>query len=402
MYSKKAINEAARKVEETFPVRLREYTPSEVDAWVERINSAITLKGENKLEQKRPLDEEERQFISNELLMSKISFPYYAERYVWIRRDKGGDVRFKFWESQELILDTIAKMQDAGLPIFLINLKARQIGASTLAEAILTHKVLTTPSITSLLAADEAKQSEFLFNMMERVFNHLPLWMRPHRLYHVKGAHMFFDRMDSNVLVDAGNKRDGNVGQGKALHCGHLSELATWQNPEMVSEDLIPAILSAASPHSFWIFESTAKGKMSHWRDWWLAAKRGRFHGFVPVFVAWWVIKEKYQADPSIGWEPSDRVRRLARTLLLLKGVELTRKQMYWWDRTYASYKEENRLNAFYAEYASDDEEAFQLTGKSVFPIETIQDLRRKAMERTTALYQFEERGLDVAPHPAR
>lgn len=394
MFSPLLITKAATTLEERFPIRLREYTPSEVDAWVERINSSVIIDDKGNVVRKRDLEPAEQAFISNELFMTKISFPYYATRYCWVRRDKGGDCRMAFWESQELMLKAISKLEEAALPIFLLNLKARQIGASTLSEAILTHKVLTTPSITSLLAADESKQSEFLFNMMERIFNHLPFWMRPHRLYHVKGSHMFFDKMDSNVLVDVGNKRDGNVGQGKALHCGHLSELATWQNPEMVSADLIPAILSAASPASFWIFESTAKGKMSHWRDWWLAAKRNRFHGFVPVFVAWWVIKEKYQAEPTEGWVPSERVERLARTLKLAKGVDLTRKQRYWWDRTYESYKEDNRLNDFYAEYASDDEEAFQLTGRSVFPIEVIQDLRRKAMERSMIAYEFQERGL--------
>lgn len=393
-YSSASIAAAAAHLESVLPLRLTEHSLAEVDGWLERINSSVKIDDAGRITQRRALEEDEKNFIANELAMSKINFPYYATRYVWIRRDKGGDVRFRFWESQELMLKAISQLEDAQLPIFLLNLKARQVGSSTLSEAILTHKVLTTPSITSLLAADEAKQSEFLFNMMERVFNHLPFWMRPNRLYHVKGSHMFFDKMDSNVLVDVGNKRDGNVGQGKALHCGHLSELATWQNPEMVSEDLIPAILSAASPASFWIFESTAKGKMSHWRDWWMAAKRGRFHGFVPVFIPWWIISEKYAAEPVAGWVPSERVERLARTLQLRKGVTISRKQRYWWDRTYESYKEENRLNAFFAEYASDDEEAFQLTGKSVFPIETIQDLRRRAMERTLITYEFQERGL--------
>jgi hypothetical protein len=51
-------------------------------------------------------------------------------------------------------------------------------------------------------------------------------------------------------------------------------------------------------------------------------------------------------------------------------------------------------LNAFFAEYCADDEEAFQLSGRSVFPTEVIQDLRRKAMTKVFAPYQFEERGI--------
>ena len=186
MFSPRIIAAKAAQIEAKLPIKLKEHTLDEVDRWVDQINSSVSTDDAGRVTRKRELTEEEKQFISNELLMSKISFPYYASRYVWVRRDKGGDVRFHFWESQELMLRALSAIEEASKPMLIINLKARQVGSSTLSEAILTHKVLTTPSITSLLAADEAKQSEFLFNMMERIFNHLPFWMRPHRLYNVK------------------------------------------------------------------------------------------------------------------------------------------------------------------------------------------------------------------------
>lgn len=394
MYSQKAIARAASEVESQTSLTLREYTPDEVTNHLAAIDGMVELIGRERWRWNRNPTEAEQAFILNERLMCKISFPYWATRYAYIRNEKGGDDRIKFRESQELLLANISEMQDAGLPIFIINLKARQIYSSTLSELILTHKVTSTGGITSLLAADEPKQSEFLFNMMQRVFEHLPFYLQPHRKYEVKGTQMFFDQLDSNILVDSGNKMGGGLGQGKALHCGHLSEVATWADPGMIMEDLIPAILSAASPQSFWIFESTARGKVSHWRDWWLAAKRKKFFGFKPVFIPFYVLKEKYAMDPPPGWGPSTRAITLADSLKVTKGVELTRKQMYWWDNTYESYKEQNDLSSFFAEYASDDEEAFQLTGRSIFPIEVIQDMRRRAMMKGFAPYQIEERGL--------
>ncbi len=394
MYSPLVTNKLAATIEGSMPIRLREYSIPEIDEWTERMQLLHEPVGKQGWKLKRPLTEEEDLFKLNEQLMCKINFPYWATRYAYIRHEKGGDVRIKFRESQELMLSHIGDMQEKGLPILIINLKARQIYSSTLSELILTHKVTTTGGITSILAADEPSQSEFLFNMMQRVFEHLPWYLQPHRKYEVKGQQMFFDELDSNILVDSGNKSGGGLGQGKAIHAGHLSELATWRDPDMVTADLMPAILSAASPDTFFILESTAKGKVSRWRDWWMAAKRDKFFGFRPVFIPFYVLKEKYAAEPPVGWTPDTRSLNFANSLAVTKNVKLTKKQIYWWEKTYESYKEQNKLNEFFAEYASDDEEAFQLTGKSVFPTETIQDMRRKAMLRPYCPYSLEERGL--------
>src|ERR1019366_3759530 len=130
----------------------------------------------------------------------KINFPYWATRYAFIKRDKGGLCRFSFWESQEMLLETIGSMEDQGIPVLIINLKARQVGSSTLSEAILTHKAIYSGGTTSLVASDEPNKSEFLFNMMERIYDNLPLYLRPHRKFRVKGSQLYFDVQDS--LID--------------------------------------------------------------------------------------------------------------------------------------------------------------------------------------------------------
>jgi len=302
----------------------------------------------------RTLTEDERRFIQNELLMSKINYPYWATHYAWIKTDKGFEDRIRFWESQEMILSIISNLEEAEKPILLINLKARQIGASTIYESILTHRVITTPSVTAILAADEPGQSEFLFNMMERFYNHLPWWMKPHREFHVKGTQMFFDQIDSLIIVDSGNRRQGGIGQGKSVQLGHLSELATWQYPDMITEDLMPAIESGMSPRTFFVMESTAKGEGNDWHNWWRLAKRNKFHGFTPIFIPWYAIKEKYAANPPGGWVPTSVTEGMRASLRGSRGVEITNKQSYWWEKTFESYREDNKLNEFYSEYCVD------------------------------------------------
>lgn len=393
MYSSKIIASKAKAIESKFPVKLKEHTVKEVEEWTTRLKELVhpdSTDANPKLV--RELQADERAFIQNEAFMCKISYPYWATRYAWIKKDKGGLVRFTFWESQEMLLNTVSIMEEAQKSILIINLKARQVGASTFSETLLTHKVINKHGITSLVASDEPPKSEFLFNMMERIYNHLPFYLKPHKLTHVKGTQLIFDKLDSNIYVDSGNKRTGGIGQGMTVHAGHLSELATWNNPDMITEDLIPALLSGASPDTFFIMESTAKGKSGAWFQWWRAAKRKKFHGFVPVFIPWWRIKEKYADDPETGWGPSDRIIKLATIIKANFNTELSRKQMFWWDKTYDSYKEDNRLNEFFAEYASDDQEAFQLSGKTVFPTEILNDMLRNAKERTCALYELQEK----------
>ena len=393
MYSPKVIASKAKAIESQLPIKLKEYSIDEVDYWGARLKALIHPDSPaDKPKFVRQLQEDEQSFITNEIFLCKISYPYWASRYAWIKKDKGGLIRLKFWESQEMLLKTIGVLEEAGKPILIINLKARQVGASTLSETLLTHKVTNSYGITSLVASDEPPKSEFLFDMMNRVFEHMPFYLKPHRKYLVKGTQLVFDELDSNIYVDSGNKRSGGVGQGMTIHAGHLSELATWNDTDMITADLIPAILSGASENTFFIMESTANGKAGAWYSWWKAAKRKRFHGFIPVFIPWWAIQEKYASDPTPGWEPSDRVLKMAAVIKNTKGIDLTRKQMYWWDFTYESYKEDDKLNEFFAEYASDDNEAFQLAGKTVFPTEILNDMLRRSKSRACALYQVEEK----------
>jgi len=393
MYSQQSIRAAAKAIESKLPIKLKEHSIAEIDEWTFRLNSIVDpTSTEKSFRLKRPLTEEERQFIANETLLCKISYPYFATRYCFILRDKGGEQRLRFWESQEYILEVIAELEDASQPILIINLKARQLGASTIYETILTHRVITTPGIVSLIAADEPVQSEHLFNMCERIYNHLPFYLKPHREFHVKGSQMFFDGLDSKLLVDIGNKKVGGIGQGKTIHCGHLSELATWVDMDQITKDLLPAVMSGLSSQTFFVMESTAEGEGNTWHNWWRAAKRGVFHNFTPLFIPWYAIKEKYAAEPPVDWHPSDVT--MAKANSLVSKVALSRKQLYWWEQKYNSYKADNKLNEFFAEYCSDDEEAFQSTGRSIFSVEDLQKLKTNALGSPYLAYEFLERSI--------
>ncbi len=361
--------------------------------WVDRLNKLIHPDSTDiKPRLVRNLQPDEKTFVANEIAMCKISYPYWCPRYCFIKLDKGGVDRLVFKESQEMLLSVLGKLEEAGTPAKIINLKARQVYSSTFSESVLTHKSMMTSGITSVVASDEPDKSEFLFNMMERIYDNLPFYLKPRRKYRVKGSQLYFDQLDSLIDVDSGNKRVGGIGQGLTIHNGHISELATWNNTDQITADIIPAILSGESPKTFFIVEFTANGKHGSAYQFWRSARRKQFYGFVPVFIPWWVMTEKYASEPETGWGPSDRVIKLAAQIKMTKGRELTRKQMYWWDTNYSSYKAQNKLNDFFAEYASDDQEAFQLAGRTVFDTEKLNDLLRLAKNRTSAIYELQEK----------
>lgn len=734
MYSTKIIAAKAAQLEAAFPLKLKEYSVEEIEYWVDRLKQLIHPDStENKPRLVRDLHEDEQNFIANEIAMTKISYPYWAPRYAFIKYDKGGVRRLRFAESQEMLLSVLATLEESGKPAKILNLKARQVFSSTFSETVITHKVMNTAGITSVVASDEPNKSEFMFNMMERIYDNLPFYLKPHKKFRVKGSQLYFDKLDSLIDVDSGNKKVGGIGQGMAqpldslivtptgfvkfgeldindeiigvdgkphlvtniypqglldtyrvtfsdstsaeccedhlwrvlsakdrnrkrngkvlplkeisknlhgkrgqanyfipisktvefkevnlpfdaylmgvllgdgglttkscvkftagteelvgrvkevlpknlkvrylskfdyaitstdrnntvlrglqelkihglgskekyipdlykyssikdrealiqglldtdgsitnnsidfystaerladdfievvqslggiankkkrnydnkgwikskgiifvvrvipskefmpfrisrkankykgrvkypptrsikaveyvgkknmqcilvdapdslyltnsyivthntIHSGHLSELATWNNTSQITADLLPAVMSGESTNTFFIIESTANGKHGALYEWWKAAKRKKFYGFVPVFIPWWIMTEKYATEPEDGWGPSDRVTKLMLQIKQTKGIQLNRKQMFWWDTNYASYKEGDKLHEFFAEYASDDQEAFQLAGKTVFDTEKLNDMLRRAKTWPMGVYQVEER----------
>src|SRR5437867_4521401 len=107
MYSPKVITAKAKAIESNHKVALKQYSVAEVDEWLTRLNSLVHQDASpGRPQLVRKLTAEEQRFVDNEILMCKISYKYWAERYAWIKTDKGGIARLKLWESQEMLIDT--------------------------------------------------------------------------------------------------------------------------------------------------------------------------------------------------------------------------------------------------------------------------------------------------------
>ena len=393
MFHSTVIAAAIRKMEGHYGKPLIEHSVKEVQEWRARLDPIADDDGNPT----RNLSPEESAFVENELKLTKVSYPYWAQRYCIISKEGAGiGPMYPLLESQEFVLKRLADLElkiyqgerEHGLLANVLK-AARQVGVSTLAESIAAHRITSQENIFGLIAADVPEQSAYLFGMMERIIDGLPWWLRPVITDRVKNTEIKTDG-GSNIWVGAGKSTRGasgargQLGRGRALSVVHLSELSTWEAGYQIDGALIPTL--PKSPRTIALFESTAKGRGNWWHKHWVASRSGVAHHFVPIFIPWYVEKRKYSLKYPADWVPSEstvaHARRCEETAQEWTGhgVKLTKAQLYWYEITRASYEAKGDLKTFIEEFgAVDDEECFQHSGYSIFSVELQQAIRDMA-----------------------
>lgn len=362
----------------------------------------------------RALTADEQWFIRNERFLTKVDYRYWAERYCMIiRPDVGVSPMYPLWESQALILAAVAEEEEkryaAKHPDGLIFniLKGRQLGASTLCQAMIAHRGTTQSYTKGMIASDvpENSGSTGLFGMLELTVEHLPWWLRPQEKFHTKNQHIVWAN-HSSVVVDAGKSmkgglqddggQKGQIGRSKTYSVVHLSELSTWEYPETIDDSLNPAI--ASTPRTLWAKESTAKGRHNWWHKEWEATERGYGRSF-NIFIPWYAERSKYWLPVPDSWEApgycleyAERVSRAA-PRWMRRSFSLAKEQLYWYYTMYEAAQQKGALYKFFEEYPAEPKEAFQFSGRSIFSPEQI-DRLRNAARPLRALYRVQPSSL--------
>lgn len=399
----KALAEAEAKVARKLgdpSFRLKEYSVGESLSRSEAIAKQYDREGNPK----RKLADEETEFILNEITVSKLSFQYFAERYVKVIDNRSNLVPFKLRPSQLKILTKWAELEEAGTPlprgkIALIVVKARRVGATLLAQAAVAHAVMLHHRFSALIASDIPERSLKLYQTMERMYDNLPPWMKPHMSGRVKADHLHFNELDSDLELGTGNQKNP-MGQGVKLDFVHLSEVATWE-PNFVGQiddDIMPAFLSSQTSTSLWMLESTGKGMAPNWfYEQYInaKAKKGIFRS---MFVSWFDAPEVWSM-PSEGLELKSRTQDMATRVERDYGVVLTKEQLAYYQVTREQFEEKQRLEDFLQEMPSTEEEAFQSGYRSVFTIE-VRDRIRNTLRPLAGAYMVDAKRKKLAALP--
>ena len=103
----------------------------------------------------------------------------YIESCLKIKTKSGTVVPFRLNDAQRKLYAVAKRQQDAGKPVRLIILKARQLGFSTLTEGLIFHACATRKNVNALIVAHREDATANLFRMSKLFYDELPAPVKP-------------------------------------------------------------------------------------------------------------------------------------------------------------------------------------------------------------------------------
>jgi hypothetical protein len=286
----------------------------------------------------------------------------YIENYLKIQNKRSEIIPFEMNRPQIKLYEALAKQYKKGKPQRAIILKARQMGFSTLTEALIFKKTVTHKNIKSGIVTHEAQATTNLFNISKRYLNGLPEQLRP-SIKNSNAKELIFDNeagtgLNSSIkCMTAGNN---SIGRSDTFQNLHISEYAFWEGDK---EKTLAGLLQAVpyNLNTIIIIESTANG-FENFKELWDKAVAGN-SDFVPVFCAWWELEE-YRL-PYNGFALTEEEESLK------MAFRLDNEQLAWRRWCIANNCQGN-IGTFHQEYPSYPEEAFVSSGNCVFDTNNI------------------------------
>lgn len=298
----------------------------------------------------------------------------YIENCLKIKTKSGTVVPFRLNDAQRKLYAVAKRQQDAGKPVRLIILKARQLGFSTLTEGLIFHACATRKNVNALIVAHREDATANLFRMSKLFYDELPAPVKP-MLRASNAQELVFE--NPSKLRSEREERPGlrsrircataggrGIGRSDTLQCVHLSEYAFWPDGADGKASTLAGILQAVPslPGTMVVIESTANG-FEDFKERWDAAVAGE-NDFEPVFFAWFENPDySMPVVPGTEWTPEERDIKAA--------YQLTDEQLQW-RRWCIANNCGGSLDMFRQEYPASPGEAFLHSGTGVFDNEQI------------------------------
>lgn len=311
---------------------------------------------------------------------------FYLDNFLKIRTKDGQLVSFVINNAQRKSLKEIIRCKKEGRPVRIIWLKARQLGISTLCEGLIFHDTANNPFKNSLIIAHEDKATQNLFSMSKLFYEELPPMIRPMKKYSNESALSFENPTNNDdekyanpglrSKITVATAKNVQTARSNTIHNLHASEVAFWDNAEVLMTGLLQCIPD--SPNTMVFLESTANGLGGWFYNFWKRSERGE-SDYIPIFLSWFdnpeysrefisdSAREQFIQDCSYN----DEVQHL------IKTFNLTYEQLNW--RAWCiNNKCNGDLNTFHQEYPSTPDEAFIVSGRPVFPIVQLREYQNK------------------------
>jgi len=282
-------------------------------------------------------------------------FELFAEEQIRIitKNASQGFVPFKFNDAQRQINKQIEEQRKETGKVRAIVLKARQQGISTYCAGRVFWKTFYTPYTRSVVMAHDSATSDALFNMSRNIIDNME---EPPQLQKSNAKEILFEHNKSGYrLYTAGSKE---AGRGTTPTIAHLSEVAFWQFDEQILAGLFQGISQEEGTEV--ILESTANGASGEFYRLYQGAMRGE-NEYIPIFLPWFITQEYRRPAPQ-GFERTQEEDEL------VEKYKLDDDQLYWRRLKIGESGEQK----FKQEYPASPEEAFLVSGNSVFDQEAL------------------------------
>lgn len=334
-------------------------------------------------------------------LRCKHDFLFFAYAYARIKNKEGGeDIPFYLRPAQIKVFKEFERLRLEGKPIKVFLLKCRQWGGSTLTDIYMAWIMIFWKTHWNCnIVGHQSTSSITVFNMYERLINAIPLWLfyRTGEEYPEDARKIRNDSKNPNIKylvprsckIQTGSALNPEAARSDDVAMAHITEEAFFPNtekwtPAQVVKSVISPILNM--PHNFIVRESTPNGMENEFHDEWVRAKsrdkEGRpLSSYLPVFVAWFEIEtytkrmtEDERADYIIYlWRHRNDKSGPGAYLWHLFEIGASVEGIAWYEEKMKDY---TAIEDMQQEYPSDDIEAFKYSGKAVFDIYKVEQLR--------------------------
>jgi len=271
---------------------------------------------------------------------------YFLRNYIYIpsEEDVRGRVKFNLFDYQEELLGLFKSNR------FVVALKARQLGYTTLAMAHAVWLAFFRPGANVLVVSQTQKSANKNLGQARLAYQFLPLWMKD------RAPKLTSDSTDGMQFVFA----DGMISKLKSsaavesVFAGETATLVILDEAGLVEpaarqEDVFRTLLPTTDAGGSMLIISTSRGNYNRFAKLYRSAKKGDSQ-FVAFFKPW-MVSPFMQCSDLCGW------------CCGAKGTKTPCTSKY--DQTRKLFADEPWR--FFQEYPKDDEEAFRESGRPRF-----------------------------------
>lgn len=273
-------------------------------------------------------------------------------------------------EVQKSFVGVINKAKDdysKGLisDISILVLKGRQQGFTTFVTAYQLANSILNRNFQGFTLADKSDNAEAIFqNKAKFPHSQLPYQLKPTEKFNNR-KQLLFEKLNSSWAVDTATK---DVGRSRTVNFFHGSECAFWKDG---IQPIQAGLGEAFTKNCIKIYESTANG-YNDYRTMWKSGS------YINCFYEWWRTPEyqipfideisKKEFEQKINNDTSWIYKRLR---WLRDEKKLSLEQLHWYCEKYDKYIDKRLIRQ---EYPCTPDEAFLLSGETVFDTEKLEE----------------------------